>query len=513
MSAIAESAGADVPNVGDTFKEWVGRGCDAVIDISQPGAPRVSTYEALDGRCAAVARGLARASLEPGERVAILSLNRVEFIEVMFGAMRAGCVPVPVNIKLSAEAIAYIIENSGARLAFVDAPSLTKCPPGLAIVGFDDAGAGGFQSFLDPGPFRTLAPPPRSVAIQPYSSGSTGTPKGILLCHEGIDWVTRTAVSVRKMDPSICSIVAAPLFHKNAAQTTKQTLTAGGRIVVMAQFEVHAYIDGIGRFGVTLLNGVPTMFQMVLREKEHLARTDLGSVTRIGFGSAPGSEALFDALEAAFPNARIENNYGITEGGPIMFGPHPDGRPRPRNSVGYVLPGAEVRLDGGADADEGVLHVKSPGIMLGYHKLPELTAEKLKDGWLDTGDVLRRDADGFYYFVGRADDMFVCGGENIYPIEVESLLERHPAVAQAVVVPANHELKTHVPYAFVVAAPGAAVTEHELKAFALARGPAYAHPRRVFLVEDMPLAGTGKIDRKALTARANAIARKAEADA
>jgi acyl-CoA synthetase (AMP-forming)/AMP-acid ligase II len=126
----------------------------------------------------------------------------------------------------------------------------------------------------------------------------------------------------------------------------------------------------------------------------------------------------------------------------------------------------------------------------------------LKDGWLDTGDILKRDAQGWLYFVGRADDMFVCGGENIYPGEVESLLERHPDVMQAAVVPAPNELKAHVPYAYVVRRPGATTTEDAIKQYALKNGPVYAHPRRVFFVDALPLAGTNKIDRKALQARA-----------
>ena len=137
-------------------------------------------------------------------------------------------------------------------------------------------------------------------------------------------------------------------------------------------------------------------------------------------------------------------------------------------------------------------------MLLGYHNLPEETAKRLRDGWYYTGDVCRRDADGFYYFVGRTDDMFVSGGENIFPGEVEALLARHPAVHQALVLPFDHDLKGQVPYAFVVQRGGAKVTEEDLKQFALANGPAYQHPRRVFFLKELPLAGTNKIDRDKL---------------
>jgi long-chain acyl-CoA synthetase len=156
-----------------------------------------------------------------------------------------------------------------------------------------------------------------------------------------------------------------------------------------------------------------------------------------------------------------------------------------------------LRRDGRIVSDEGILEMRCPALMNGYHKLPDATRRALTDdGFYITGDVFRRDANGFYFFLGRADDMFVCGGENIYPGEVEKLLEAHPAVAQACVVPVTDELKGQKPVAFVVARN--AVTEQELRQFALTNGPAYAHPRRIWFVDELPLAGTNKIDRKRL---------------
>jgi long-chain acyl-CoA synthetase len=215
-------------------------------------------------------------------------------------------------------------------------------------------------------------------------------------------------------------------------------------------------------------------------------------------GSAPSSPQLIAQLKKTFPNAEPLVVYGVTEGGPVPLGPHPEGKPRPAGSIGVPYAGTEARLVGGASDDEGELIVRNPGILVAYHKLPEETAQRIRDGWYYTGDVCRRDSDGFYYFVGRTDDMFVCGGENIFPIEVETLLERHPAVHQAYVMPFEHEMKGEVPYAFVVLRSGASATENDLKQFALAHGPAYQHPRRVFFLDYLPLAGTNKIDRARL---------------
>jgi acyl-CoA synthetase (AMP-forming)/AMP-acid ligase II len=218
-------------------------------------------------------------------------------------------------------------------------------------------------------------------------------------------------------------------------------------------------------------------------------------------GSSPASDQLLSDLKAAFPRAEIHLNYGSTEGGPIMFGwYHPRRLPRPPHSIGVPIPGCEWQLINGPSSNEGELWVKNPGVAHGYLNLPEATAARFKDGWFKTGDVLRRDENDWFYFVARVDDMFVSGGENIYPQEVEALLERHPGVRQAAVIAVPHELKGMVPVAFVVRQHGADLDETMLKAFALEHGPAYAHPRRVIIVDSIPLTGTNKIDREALKA-------------
>jgi long-chain acyl-CoA synthetase len=215
-------------------------------------------------------------------------------------------------------------------------------------------------------------------------------------------------------------------------------------------------------------------------------------------GSAPSSPQLIKDLRAHFPNAEPLVVYGVTEGGPVPLGPHPDGKARPPGSLGVPYPGTGAKLVGGPSVDEGELVLRNPGNLAGYHNLPDETAKRLRDGWYYTGDVCRRDQDGFYWFVGRTDDMFVSGGENIFPGEVEALLQRHPAVHQALVMPFDHDLKGQVPYAFVVPRSGAAVNEDELKQFALANGPAYQHPRKVFFLDQLPLSGTNKVDREQL---------------
>jgi acyl-CoA synthetase (AMP-forming)/AMP-acid ligase II len=331
-----------------------------------------------------------------------------------------------------------------------------------------------------------------------YTSGSTGMPKGVVLSHQSHIWV----VQARLTDDLVRHryLIAAPLYHMNAVALAKLAGAAHATIVLLPQFAAPAYIDAIGRYRCTWLTAVPPMIAMMLREKELLARTDLSSVEFIRMGSAPVSQSLMEAIRRALPRVSVTNAYGTTEAGPVVFGPHPRGLPQPDMSVGYPHPQVELRLvdANNRDAQQGVLEMKCPALMNGYHNRPDVKPPFTADGFYVTGDVFRRDADGFHYFVGRSDDMFVSGGENIYPSDVERMLERHPDVAQAAVVPIDDDIKGQKPVAFVVSKPGRSPSADEIKRFALANAPAYAHPRFVWFVDELPLAATNKIDRALL---------------
>ena len=481
-------------NLGLPFTEHANATRTAIVDLSNAAQPRAVSFRELDAMCNAVARGLTRAGLKPGDRIGVLSLNRIEFVATLLGAMRAGVVPVPVNIKLAPDAAHYILRDAGVKRVFLERAYTKLCPADIPATAYGDA----YDQFIDAGEFIAFEPAPDSVAIQPYTSGSTGRPKGVLLTHYGQNWSRLILAHTRGTSPADVVLVAAPLYHKNALNAIKQGLTAGAQLVLMPQFNIERYIDAMGRYRATVISGVPTMMSMILTRRDLLAQIDTANVRTVMMGSAPSSAQLLRELKTVFPNAEALVVYGVTEGGPVPLGPHPDGKPRPLGSIGYPYRGTEARLIGGTSADEGELILKNPGILLGYHNLPLETAKRVRDGWYYSGDICRRDAEGFYYFVGRTDDMFVCGGENIFPIEVETLLEKHPSVHQAYVMPFDHALKDKVPYAFVVLRNGQRATEDEIKQFAIANGPAYQHPRRVFFLDQLPLAGTNKIDQPQL---------------
>jgi acyl-CoA synthetase (AMP-forming)/AMP-acid ligase II len=481
-------------NLGDLIRRDQDLDKVAIIDLGGETSPRKITYRQLDGAANGVARALLARGLKRGERVAILSANRSEYLATYFGIMRAGLVALPVNFKFPKTTIEYIIGDADAKLVFCDAARREQCPPGLPVVCFGRE----FEAFLDRGPFTAVAPDPNEPAMFLYTSGSTGRPKGVVLSHESHIWTAETRLAGQDLSRHRY-LIAAPLYHMNALALSKLACMAHATIILLPQFTARAYIEAIGRYKATWLTAVPPMIAMMLREADLLAATDLSSVEFIRMGSAPVSQSLMQAIHRTLPRAQVTNAYGTTEAGPVVFGPHPKGLPTPEMSVGYPHAKVQVRLVDGTNrnASQGVLEMKSPAQMTGYHKRPELKPFT-EDGFYITGDVLRRDENGFYYFVGRTDDMFVSGGENIYPSDVERMLERHPDVAQAAVVPIEDEIKGTKPVAFIVLKAGHHPTEDAIKQFALANAPAYQHPRFVWFVDALPLAATNKVDRAAL---------------
>jgi len=470
----------------------------AVIDLLDVDAPRIYTHGELNDLIDGVAGFLTSHGLSKGARVAILALNRVEYIATYLGIMRARMVAVPVNIKLPASTVDYVLKDSDVSFVFCDGDRAAMAA-GIPSLNFDDLGPDGFAAQIAQTPFETIDAKAGDVAQILYTSGSTGVPKGVPLTHAGMLWAlegaTRSGLEGERQ------IVAQPLFHMNGLMVVKSVLRNGSSIVVMPTFDARLYADALVRWQVTRVFAVPTMFARVLQEIAGKS-LDFSHITNITLSSAPTTEALIRKVADAF-GAIVDVSFGCTEAGPRLFGPHPAGLPKPILALGAAVPGCDIVLEAeSVTATEGVLVVRNPVVMSGYLNLPEKTADVLHDGWYRTGDVIRRDENGFYYFVGRADDMFICSGENIYPGDVEKMLERHPAVQQAAVVPLADEVRGQMPAAFVVIRKDMETSVEEIRAFSIANGPAYQHPRRIAFVSDLPLAGTNKIDRRALLAAA-----------
>ncbi|MCG8503818.1 MAG: acyl--CoA ligase [Sphingomonadales bacterium] len=476
----------------------------AIHDLRVADRPRALTFADIGRYADGVARGLARRGLKPGQRIGILTANRWEFLSTYVGVLRAGLVAVPLNYKLAKETLALLFDDAEIALVFADAERLDLCPEGVAVVNFDDPdGETGFDALIDFGDFGPYIPDQAHLAKILYTSGSTGRPKGVLLTHASQVWTMQNYMDAWAA-PQDSTIVVAPAYHKNGLSALQLSLASGLTVVLMPQFEPRRYLEVVDRYRCTVLSGVPTMFALLARERDLIEKLDLSCVRELFVGSAPLSASVREAIAHTFPNAPLLNSYGTTEA-PAIFGAHPDGLAQPPLSVGAPLEGVAWRLVGGRNADEGVLHVRTPSQSAGYLNMPEATGQKFRDGWYDTGDIMRRDDEGFFYFVGRADDMFVCGGENIYPAEVEQIIDSHPDVAQCAVIDAPDAIKGRIPVAFVVPSSEAAPTEEHIKQFVLDNAPAYQHPRIVVIRNALPLSATNKIDRKALAKEAERL--------
>ena len=480
----------------------------------------VLTFAELDARSNRMANVLAGLGVGAGDRVALLFNNDFRFLETIFGAMRLGAVAVPLNIRMGDEALRYVTEDSEARVLVSSAAlaergrALASSIPAIKDLVSDGPAA---EDVLAYEPALAAASPTLArratafdeVCMQPYTSGSTGKPKGVLLTHGGQIWNADIMQKALMADDTERALIAVPLYHKNAMLgAVKPFLLAGGSLVILPGFDALEVIRAIDRYRVTYLTGVPAMYKMILAERDALARHDVSSVRYAVCGSAEVPDELLEEFRRVF-GAPIGESYGLTEGGPVPIVNTRWGLKK-RGSCGMAFPGCDVKLVDEAGAEVGLdevgeLITRNPGLAKGYWKLPEATAKRFRDGWLATGDLMRRDADGYYYFVGRRDDMINVAGENVYPKEVEDILLQHPNLRDACVVPAPHEVKGEVPVAFVVAREAGVTSEDDVRKFFLERGAPYAHPRKVVFLDALPLGGTGKIDRGALKARAREI--------
>lgn len=454
----------------------------AIIDLSEE-QPRHFSFRQIDQLSNAVARGLRSRRVNIGDKISILSNNSAKVISTFFGAMRLGAIPVLINNKLTESQIQIILEETKSKFLFSD--QLTTFE--ISTIHFDSD----FDSFINFGDFECYTPAEDDTAFILYTSGSYGNPKGALLTHRGHLWsINRTVKHDQKWSSKRISIISAPLFHANGLTTFETSFAGQATIVLLPKFDPVLCIKAIEDHKANTLYCVPTMLAMMVQE-DYIKKATLFSMRQIRSASSHLSQKLAGAVKQYFPNAHILNNYGITEVGPALFGPHPQGLPRPTTSVGYPANGIEYRII------DNILQIKSPSMMSSYYnktKDESFTA----DGFFITKDLFQVDSDGFYYFLGRSDDMFKCGGNSVYPSQVETMLESHPCVASAFVLGIEDDIKGHKPYAFVILEKNKNTTEEELKQHTLANGPAYQHPRRIWFLESFPLAGTNKINKKVL---------------
>ncbi len=334
-------------NLGKLLDENQPADAVAIIDCLDFEHPRAYTHGDIDRLADACARGLLAQGLTRGDTVALMSLNRAEYVIAYLAIMRAGLVAVPINYKLAGDTLALILADCQAKLVFVDEARQALLPPGMPAQRLDGPA---WDTFLDPGPFTPVTPDDDACAMVLYTSGSTGRPKGVQLSHQGQLWTLRSRLATRASFLDERFIVAAPLFHMNALASVKFALAGHASIVLLPQFDARQFIRAIGRHGVTWVTSVPTMMAMVVKEQDALRAIDTSRVHYVRMGSAAASAKLYQTVKEAFPNASLAGGYGTTEAGPIVFGPVPGHALPSDGGLGWPLrhPGRRT-----LDADTG----------------------------------------------------------------------------------------------------------------------------------------------------------------
>ncbi|MFW5928947.1 MAG: class I adenylate-forming enzyme family protein [Halobacteriota archaeon] len=492
------------------------------------------TYEELDDRARRAADALAREGVEPGDRVGLLVPNELTFPVAYFGAINAGGVAVPLNLRMDPETLVYVVQDAEID-CLVSSRNLAEQAEDLAEAagvetlftpGADDGPAIDWDEALedaDPDAER----PEREftdVAVQPYTSGTTGDPKGVLHTHETLlTTIESYSSGGLPIDPDDSTLLILPLFHIYGLNALMGSFVyCGAKMVMQAIPNPASMLNAIEQNELTSFAGVPAMYNMMYREYvDKPDEYDVSSLEYAVCAAAPLAEDTRRKIQRDW-NVELVEGWGMTETGPAGTAEPVRGIKKEAGCIGLPVDGLEVKLvdpetretrvapedleprgmmEGSLDYDDeaqvtGEIAVRGPQIFEGYHKLPEKNQEVFdEDGWFYTEDIARVDSDGYFWMVDRADDMIIAGGENIYPAEVENALYEHPDVAEAAVVAAPHEIKGQAPVAFVVLEEDAELSEDELRKFSLDHVASYAHPRRIFFVDELPRSATQKVQR------------------
>lgn len=469
-----------IPDIIDQAKN---KQAIAIIDLSD-GNPTFFTYDKISKLSDSVHKFLIDQNVKFGSNIAIVSDNSIEYIVTFFGILKHGSCPVLVNKKLSTDQIKQQITDSSCILIFSDI-DLKSSIKTISIKQY-------FES-LDKEKINITTNKNNKLAFIMHTSGTNGKIKAVKISHQGNLWNIDSISANNSNKEKIISLICAPLYHSNGLTTLEGSLYLESTVVLLPKFDPIQVAKIIQNFKINVLFCVPSMLSMMI---PHLEDYNLSSVKYIRSSSSDISHSLISEVKKYFKNAKFINTYGCTEIGPSLFGKHPDGEAKPEKSVGYPRKEIQYKLI------EGSLHIRSPGMMLGYSNFEN---ELDEEGWFNTKDLFEIDDQGFYYFKGRQDDMFKCGGNKVYPGEVEDILNQHPDVLVSVVIGIKDETKGHKPYAFVIIKKGSSLTEEELKKFFLEKNAAYMHPRKIWFLEEMPLTSTNKIDKNSLTSLATML--------
>ncbi len=461
------------------------------------------TYAQLGDLAARAAAYLRVLGVRPGDRVGLMLPNELSFPVLYYGILRAGAVVVPMNPLLRGREVEHLVNDSGMTVLLVHA--------GIVEAGADGRVGGARvvvlrasdQLLLDD--VATFEPAPMverdetETAVILYTSGTTGVPKGAELTHRNLDLNCRASNELAGLGPDDVVMGCLPLFHAfGQSVSMNASIAAGALLTLVPRFAPEVVLDVVVRDRVTVFHGVPTMYVAMLGCGP--GGRDISSLRLCISGGASLPGEVLRGFRDAF-GAQILEGYGLSETSPAAtFNRAEAARV---GSIGTPIPGVELDLVGenGAvvpDGEVGEIVIRGHNVMKGYWGRPDETAAAIRDGWFHTGDLGRRDAEGFYYVVDRLKELIIRGGFNVYPREIEEVLYEHPDVLEAAVVGVPHPTLGEEVAAVVVLKPGATVAEPEVREYVRERVAPYKYPRTVHFVAELPKGATGKILKREL---------------
>lgn len=487
--------------------------------VAVSAAERSVTYAELDERSSQAANALADLGIGQGDRVAFLSMNRIEYSELMFGVAKLGAVTVPVNWRLAPGEVNGVLSDAEPEVLVVEHDLIhlvggahaDRLGDRLLTVGSPDA-ARDWGALLDAAsnvdPNADVAPD--DVMWQLYTSGTTGKPKGVMLMHRNLFDMVDGLADQWHFEPGCVVYVPYPSFHAVGTAWPVITMYRGGTVLLRRSFDPVNFVRSVEEHRVTLTMMVPAVLNMVLSEPEASER-DLSSLRHIVYGASPISQAVLNTSIELMPDCAFHHAYGLTEcTGTVttmQWEEHRPGTERMK-SCGRPMPWVEMKIVDPSTGDEvaprtvGEVWTRSPSVMKGYYNAPDATAATMSGDWLQTGDAGYVDEDGYLYLTDRVTDMIISGGENIYPAEVENVLFSHPDIREAAVVGVPDDRWGEAVLAVVVTADGTDLDANAVIAFCREHLARYKCPSRVVIrTEPLPLNPTGKVLRRELRSR------------
>jgi len=471
------------------------------------------TYAQLDQGTARVAGMLRERGFEPGDRAGIMLPNVPEFAIAYYGVLRAGGVVVPMNVLLKQREVEFYLGDSAAKVIFAWHEFADPACAGAAEVGAECI-------VVEPESFAALlasAAPVDEVAdrrsgdtaVLLYTSGTTGKPKGAELTHANLTINADVSKALFTLERDDVVLGALPLFHAFGQTCALNTAVgAGASLALVPRFDAGKVLATIEREGITVFEGVPTMFAALLHHPER-ERFDVSTLRVCVSGGAALPVEVLRGFEEAFGCVILEG-YGLSETSPVACFNHPD-RERMPGSIGTPVEGVEMKLvdDHRGDAqsgEAGEIAIRGHNVMKGYWNRPDATADAIDDaGWFYSGDIARIDEEGRYFIVDRKKELIIRGGYNVYPREIEEVLYEHSAVREAAVIGLPHDSLGEEVGAAIALKPGAQVTESDIRDYAKANVAAYKYPRHVWFVDELPKGPTGKILKREIKPPAGVI--------